>query len=70
MNILGHAMNLPIVTYGPGDGRLDHTLEEHIVISEYLDSIHVFKETILKLAELHNKKGKNGNGEGSQRVQC
>jgi LysW-gamma-L-lysine carboxypeptidase len=61
MNILGKAMNLPIVTYGPGDSRLDHTLDEHIVISEYLASIQVYKETILKLSGLHNNKnGKNG----------
>ncbi|HKZ87682.1 MAG TPA: M20/M25/M40 family metallo-hydrolase [Candidatus Bathyarchaeia archaeon] len=62
MNILGHAMNLPIVTYGPGDSHLDHTLEEHIVINEYLDSIQVYKETLLKLAELHNHKNANENG--------
>ena len=69
MNILGHAMNLPIVTYGPGDGHLDHTTDEHIVISEYLDSIEVYKETILKLAELYsNKNGKNGNSNGSENV--
>ncbi len=61
MNILGKAMNLPIVTYGPGDSHFDHTLEEHIVISEYLDSIQVFKETLLKLSELYNNKnGTNG----------
>jgi LysW-gamma-L-lysine carboxypeptidase len=62
MNILGKAMNLPIVTYGPGDSKLDHRIDEHIVISEYLDSIQIFKETILKLAELHNNK----NGKGSR----
>jgi LysW-gamma-L-lysine carboxypeptidase len=61
MNILGKAMNLPIVTYGPGDSKLDHTLEEHIVISEYLNSIQVYKETLLKLSELHNNNRKNGN---------
>ncbi len=62
MNILGKAMALPVVTYGPGDSHLDHTLDEHIVISEYLNSIQIFKETILKLAELYNnKKEKNGN---------
>ena len=56
------AMNLPIVTYGPGDSHLDHTTEEHIVIAEYLDSIQIYKETLLKLSELHNNKnGKNGN---------
>jgi [amino group carrier protein]-lysine/ornithine hydrolase len=56
MNILGKAMNLPIVTYGPGDGHLDHTIDEHIEINEYLQAIDVYKETILKLAELHNNK--------------
>jgi [amino group carrier protein]-lysine/ornithine hydrolase len=56
MNLLGKAMNLPIVTYGPGDSHLDHTVDEHIEVQEYLDSIAVYKETILKLAELHNNK--------------
>jgi len=69
MNILGHAMNLPIVTYGPGDSHLDHTLEEHIVINEYLASIQVYKETLLKLAELHNNKnGNSSNGSGNQQT--
>jgi LysW-gamma-L-lysine carboxypeptidase len=54
MNILGKAMNLPIVTYGPGDSHLDHTLEENIEVKEYLDAISVYKETILRLAELYN----------------
>ena len=56
MNILGKAMNLPIVTYGPGDSHLDHTLEENIEVKEYLDSIAVYKETILKLSEIHNSR--------------
>lgn len=55
MNILGTHMNLPIVTYGPGDSHLDHTLDEHIEIEEYLKAIEVYKETILRLGELHNK---------------
>jgi len=57
MNILGRALNVPIVTYGPGDSHLDHTKDEHILISEYLDGIQVYKETILKLIELHEKAG-------------
>ncbi len=57
MNILGRALNVPIVTYGPGDSHLDHTKDEHILISEYLDGIQVYKETILKLIELHDKGG-------------
>jgi [amino group carrier protein]-lysine/ornithine hydrolase len=56
MNILGKAMNLPIVTYGPGDSHLDHTLDEHIDVKEYLDSIAVYKETLLKLSEIYNNK--------------
>jgi len=68
MNILGKAMNVPIVTYGPGDSHLDHTLDEHIVIDEYLNGIQVYKETILKLSEIHNKKinqNSNGNSNGN-----
>jgi LysW-gamma-L-lysine carboxypeptidase len=57
MNILGRAMSIPIVTYGPGDSHLDHTKDEHIDISEYLAGIEVYKETILKLSELHKKNG-------------
>lgn len=59
MNILGNAMNLPIVTYGPGDGHLDHTPDEHIEVKEYLQGIEVYKEFLLKLSEVHNNK--NGN---------
>jgi LysW-gamma-L-lysine carboxypeptidase len=62
MNILGHAMNMPIVTYGPGDGHLDHTVDEHIDIAEYLQSIAVYKEAMLKLSELHNNKSCPTNG--------
>ena len=57
MNILGQALNMPIVTYGPGDAHLDHTKDEHIEIGEYLAGIQVYKEAILKLIELHNKAG-------------
>ena len=63
MNILGKAMNLPIVTYGPGDSHLDHTIDEHIDVSEYLNAIQVYKETLLRLSELHNHK--NGNQQAS-----
>jgi len=50
MNILGHAMNLPIVTYGPGDSHLDHTLNENIDIVDYLNAIEIYKETLMKLS--------------------
>jgi LysW-gamma-L-lysine carboxypeptidase len=56
MNILGNAMNLPIVTYGPGDGHLDHTPDEHIEVAEYLQAIDVYKDFLLKLSDIHNNK--------------
>jgi LysW-gamma-L-lysine carboxypeptidase len=61
MNILGPAMNIPIVTYGPGDSHLDHTKNENIEISEYLDGIEIYKETVIKLGQLHKKKVKGQN---------
>jgi LysW-gamma-L-lysine carboxypeptidase len=57
MNILGQVMKAPIVTYGPGDSHLDHREDEHILISEYLDGIQIYKETLLKIAKLHKKTG-------------
>lgn len=55
MNILGHAINVPIVTYGPGDSHLDHTKNEHIEVDEYLDAIKILKETIIRLSQIHKK---------------
>jgi LysW-gamma-L-lysine carboxypeptidase len=56
MNLLGRAMKIPVVTYGPGVSRLDHTPDEHIDVQEYLDSIQVYKGAILKLLELCREK--------------
>jgi LysW-gamma-L-lysine carboxypeptidase len=52
MNVLGNALKIPVVTYGPGDSRLDHTPNEHIDLKEYLDSIEVLKKALTKLPEL------------------
>lgn len=46
MNVVGPAWGCPIVAYGPGDSRLDHTPDEHIVIEEYLRAIEVLAEVI------------------------
>jgi LysW-gamma-L-lysine carboxypeptidase len=51
MNVLGNALKIPVVTYGPGDSRLDHTPNEHIDIQEYLKSIEVLKKTLTKLPD-------------------
>jgi LysW-gamma-L-lysine carboxypeptidase len=52
MNVLGNALKIPVVTYGPGDSRLDHTPNEHVDVQEYLDSIEVLRKTLKKLPEL------------------
>ena len=49
MNVVGPIWNCPIVAYGPGDSNLDHTPEEHIVLSEYLKAIEVLKKVISNL---------------------
>jgi LysW-gamma-L-lysine carboxypeptidase len=66
MNILGKAMSLPIVTYGPGDGHLDHTVDEHIEIQEYLQAIDIYKDFLLKLSQVHNNKKSNVASDDSQ----
>jgi len=57
MNVLGNALKIPVVTYGPGDSRLDHTPNEHIDLQEYLASIQVYRKAIMKLPELLEKRG-------------
>jgi LysW-gamma-L-lysine carboxypeptidase len=42
MNVAAPAWpDTPIVAYGPGDSRLDHTPEEHIDLEEYFRSIRI-----------------------------
>jgi LysW-gamma-L-lysine carboxypeptidase len=55
MNVLGNALKIPVVTYGPGDSRLDHTPNEHVDIKEYLDSIEVLTKALKKLPKLVKK---------------
>lgn len=49
MNVVGPAWNCPIVAYGPGDSRLDHTPDEHVEIEEYLRAIAVLEEVLAQL---------------------
>lgn len=46
MNLVGPIWNCPIVAYGPGDSTLDHTPEEHILISEYLSGVTILTQAI------------------------
>jgi LysW-gamma-L-lysine carboxypeptidase len=49
MNVVGPRWNCPIVAYGPGDSRLDHTPQEHVVLAEYLQAIRIL-QTVLRQA--------------------
>jgi LysW-gamma-L-lysine carboxypeptidase len=50
MNVVGPRWQCPIIAYGPGDSRLDHTPDEHIVLSEYLRAIDVLIDALPRLA--------------------
>lgn len=51
MNVVGPAWRCPIAAYGPGDARLDHTPEEHIILAEYLQGIRVLTRALEWIAE-------------------
>lgn len=50
-NIVGPAWGCPIVAYGPGDSRLDHTPDEHQDVAEYLQAVEVLQAVLLRLVE-------------------
>ena len=50
MNVVGPTWGGNIVAYGPGDSRLDHTPQEHILIEEYLHAIDVLESVLRGLA--------------------
>lgn len=46
MNVLGTSLEVPVITYGPGNPHLSHTSDESIVIDEFLTSIDIYKDSI------------------------
>ncbi|MHA1819108.1 MAG: M20/M25/M40 family metallo-hydrolase [Promethearchaeota archaeon] len=57
-NILAehYGKDVPIVVYGCGDPRLEHTQNEWIEKKEYLDNIKIFLKFIPKFYALYNRK--------------
>lgn len=53
MNILGNVLNIPVVTYGPGDPHSSHTVDERVYIPEYLTGIEIYKNTLFHMIRLH-----------------
>jgi LysW-gamma-L-lysine carboxypeptidase len=48
MNILAPAWGCPMVAYGPGDSRYDHTPMERLSLSDYERSIRVLKSVLAR----------------------
>ena len=46
MNLVAPVWNCPTVAYGPGDSSLDHTPEEHILISEYQRAVKILASVL------------------------
>lgn len=46
MNVVGPVWQCPIVAYGPGDSRLDHTPNEFVVIDEWLAGVTVLARAL------------------------
>jgi len=55
MNVIGSQLNIPVVTYGPGDPHASHTNDEKVSVDEYLRGIEVLKHTLLHLKRLHDR---------------
>lgn len=62
LNILVQDWRIPMVAYGPGDSKLDHTANEHLDIREYLSSIEVLKEAVEWLTKIHKRSENNNKG--------
>ncbi|MFB3151944.1 MAG: M20/M25/M40 family metallo-hydrolase [Nitrosopumilaceae archaeon] len=55
MNIIGNQLNIPVVTYGPGDPHASHSIDEKVSMEEYLRGIEILKRTLHHLKRLHDK---------------
>ncbi len=52
MNVLARAWRCPIVAYGPGDARYDHTPMERLGLTEFARGIDVLRRVLHELARI------------------
>lgn len=52
MNVIGKELQIPIISYGPGNPKIEHTINEYIEIQDYLDSIKIYKRILELLLEI------------------
>ncbi len=49
MNVVAPLWSCPILAYGPGDSKLDHTPDERLSVTEYFHAIEVLKNALIRL---------------------
>ncbi|TFG26766.1 MAG: M20/M25/M40 family metallo-hydrolase [Promethearchaeota archaeon] len=59
INMIGIHYGIPSITYGPGDPKLEHTVNEFIDINEFLTSIKIYSRFYTKFFELYHNKSKD-----------
>ncbi|ADY01741.1 N-acetyl-ornithine/N-acetyl-lysine deacetylase [Vulcanisaeta moutnovskia 768-28] len=42
-----------LVAYGPGDGLMSHSMEEYILISDYLNAVKIYKQAIIEFMNMY-----------------
>lgn len=63
MNTLAETWDVPMASYGPGESRLDHADDEHIVIEDYLQAIAVLSDALAGLADLRAPTPRSASGD-------
>jgi LysW-gamma-L-lysine carboxypeptidase len=56
MNVLGNSLNIPVVTYGPGEPHVSHSKDEKVELQSYLTSIEIYNRTLFHTSRLHHNK--------------
>jgi [amino group carrier protein]-lysine/ornithine hydrolase len=59
MNILGNALKIPVITFGPGNPHASHSADERVKIEEFVSSIEVFNRALFHMSRLHQGKKVN-----------
>ena len=55
MNVIGNQLNIPVITYGPGDPHEAHTVDEKVSIDEFVKGIEILKKSLYHLKRLHDR---------------
>jgi len=56
MNVLGNSLNIPVVTYGPGEPHVSHSKDEKVELQSYLTSIEIYNRALFHTSRLHHNK--------------